>query len=419
MNNYTPYHVHTQLSLLDSCTKYQEYIDRAKELGMTAFAFSEHGNIFEYYHKKTAIEAAGMKYIHAVEAYITEDPDSGVRDNYHCVLLARNYDGYLELNKLVSHSYNRKNVKIVGDDERYYYSPRITFEDLINTSSNIICCTACIAGILSKGTDSIKQRFIKFLQNNSDRCFLEIQHHNVDSQKRYNQYLYELSQKINVPLIAGTDTHALNDKHIKGRDILQLSKGISYDDESGWDLKFKSYEELVSAYKIQNSLPMDVVLLAIENTNVMADMVEPFELTRETKYPHIYNDPVETYKQKINAAYKNHKYLKERYTKQQIKEVINNELDVYIKTQSIDFMLLQVYLREWEKEHGIQCGYGRGSVSGSEIAYTLGITQMDSLRFGLNFFRFMNPSRVTNADIDTDYSGMIGIKLRNFCCGII
>lgn len=87
---------------------------------------------------------------------------------------------------------------------------------------------------------------------------------------------------------------------------------------------------------------------------------------------------------------------------------------MYIKTQSIDFMLLQVYLREWEKEHGIQCGYGRGSVSGSEIAYTLGITQMDSLRFGLNFFRFMNPSRVTNADIDTDYSGNDRDKVKEF-----
>lgn len=413
MKNYTPYHVHTQLSLLDSCTEYQEYIDRAKELGMKAFAFSEHGNIYEYYHKKLAIEEAGMKYIHAVEAYVTEEID-GVRDNYHVWLGAKNYDGFLELNELVSHSFNRKDVKIVDDDERYYYNPRMTFDDIFNTSDNIIITTACIGGVLGKGNEDIKSKFIKFLTENKHRCFLEIQHHNVPIQIEYNKYMWDLSKQTGIPLIAGTDTHALNETHIKGRSILQKSKNIKFDDEDGWDLTFKSYDELIETYMIQKSLPMGVVLEAIDNTNVMANMVEPFELSTENKYPHIYEDPVGTFKQKINQAYKKNKYVRQRYSKDKLKKVLSDELAIYTKTGSIDFMLLQTYLREWEEKNGIESGYGRGSVSGSMIAYLLGITQMDSMKFGLNFFRFMNPDRVSLADIDTDYGEADRAKVKLF-----
>ena len=402
--NYVVYHLHTQLSILDSCAKYTDYVDKAKECGMKAMAFSEHGNIFEYYHKKQAVDAAGMKYIHAVEAYVTENNDK-VRDNYHVWLGARNYDGFLELNELVSKSFNRSNVKIVGEDERFYYNPRITLDELINTSENIIVTTACIGGILSKGTKTAIKKFFDFIMANKDRCFLEIQHHDVEEQKKYNARLYKLGKKYGVRLIAGTDTHALDDRQVMGRDILLKSKGKSFDDEKGWDLTFKTYDELVAAYEKQNSIPREVYLEAIENTNVLADMVEEFLLSTDIKYPHIYDNPIDTFKKKINKAYKSHKYIRERYSKAEIKKIINDELDVYIKTKSIDFMLLQTYLREWEQEHGIQSGYGRGSVSGSMIAYLLGITQMDSVKFGLNFFRFMNPSRVSNADIDSDYSG--------------
>lgn len=413
-NNYVIYHLHSDLSLIDSVTKYKQYVERAKECNMKAMAFSEHGHCFEYYHKKMAIEDAGMKYIHAAEVYVTESLDKKVRDNYHCVLISRNYSGFLELNNLISHSYNRDNVKIVSDDSRYYYAPRVTFQDILNTSDNIIICTACIAGILSKGNDKIQDQFLKFLDKNQERCFLELQHHSVESQILYNQKLFKIHNETGIRLITGTDTHALNQLHVKGRNLLQQSKGIHYDDEVGWDLTFKTYDELVAAYAKQKSLPMNVILDAINNTNVMADMIEPFELDTHTKYPHIYKNSTETFKQKINDAFKCHPYIKNRYSKEEIKRTLKEELDVYIKTQSIDFMLLQNYLREWERKNNILCGYGRGSVSGSEIAYILGITQMDSKKFGLNFFRFLNPSRVTNADIDTDYAGKDRDKVKYF-----
>ena len=399
---YTVYHLHSDLSNgvtnIDSVTKYGEYIEKAKELGMKAMAFSEHGSVFEWWHKKSAIEAAGMKYIHAIEAYLTVTLDEKVRDNYHCVLLAKNYDGFLELNRLVSRSFDRT-------DNHFYYVPRITFDELFDTSDNILITTACIGGVFGKADADVESRFLEFLQRNKHRCFFEVGHHMDERQVEYNQKLYRLSGQTGIPLIAGTDTHVLNEEHEKGRSILQASKNIQFDGEEKWDLKFKSYDELVAAYRRQRSLPEEVFLKAIENTNVLADMVEEFTLDRGTKYPHIYENPEETFKAKIEDALQHHPYALKNHDEAELRKVVDEEYDVYKTTQSIDFILLQTYLREWEKENGIQCGYGRGSVSGSMIAYLLGITQMDSIRFGLNFFRFMNPSRVTNADIDTDYSG--------------
>ena len=374
------------------------YIERAKECGMKALGFSEHGSIFEWWHKKCAIEAAGMKYIHGIEAYLTETLDEKVRDNYHCVLMARNYDGFLELNSMISRSFNR-------NDNHFYYVPRISFEELFNSSDNIIVTTACIGGVLGKGEERTKSKYINFLRQNKHRCFIEIGHHPDVKQIAYNQEMVGLSKSIGVPLIAGTDTHVLNARHEKGRSILQLSKNIRFDGEDSWDLKFKTYDELIDAFEEQDAIPNNVFLEAIENTNRLADMVESFSLDCGTKYPHIYKNPEQTFIDKVYRSIDTHPYALKNHSREEIKRVVDSEIEVYKATKSIDFMLLQTYLREWEKEHGIQCGYGRGSVSGSMIAYLLGITQMDSMKFGLSFFRFMNPSRVTNADIDTDYAG--------------
>ena len=400
--NYVVYHLHSDLSNgvtnVDSVTKYSAYVERAKECGMTAMGFSEHGSVFEWWHKKCAIEAAGMKYIHAVEAYLTERDSEKIRDNYHCVLIARNYDGFRELNWLISKSFNRS-------DNHFYYVPRITFDELFATTDNILITTACVGGVFGKGGEEAQKRFLYFMDRNRDRVYFEIGHHPDVKQVTYNRFMYELSQEHNIPLIAGTDTHVLNADHEKGRSILQASKNITFDGEDGWDLKFKTYDELIEAYRRQGALPEAVYTEAIRNTNAMADRIEPFELDRGTKYPHIYDNPEETFRKKINDAIVSHPYALKNHAEAEIREIVDKEFEVYKATKSIDFMLLQTYLREWEREHDIQCGYGRGSVSGSMIAYLLGITQMDSMQFGLNFFRFMNPSRVTNADIDSDYAG--------------
>ncbi len=382
--NYVVYHCHSDLSNgvtnVDSVTKYKEYVDRASELGMKAMAFSEHGSVFEWLHKKDYIESKGMKYIHACEVYVTAFPEEKIRDNMHCVLIAKNYDGFKELNRMISKSFNR-------NDNHFYFTPRIFLDELFNTSDNIIITSACIGGIIAKSNGAVRQKILGFMSKHSYRCYLEIQHHKDQSQCLYNQELIKYSVTLGIPLIAGTDTHALNLNHVKGRHILQISKGVKFAGEENWDLTFKSYDELVKAYEEQNSIPSEYYITAIENTNKMADMIEPFTLDRNTKYPKLYDNPLEAYKKAIVESCKNNKYIRGRYSQKEIVDTIKDELEVYKATKSIDFMMLEVFMRAWEKEHGIKCGYGRGSVSGSFIAYLLGITQMDSKKFNLNFFR--------------------------------
>ena len=432
-NNYVVYHLHSDLSNgvtnIDSITKYNEYIDYAASLGMKAMAFSEHGCVFEYLKKKESIEKAGMKYIHAEEFYVTEklwwydeneadkiaesylggdhiEAQKAIedyilstrkqkRDNYHCVLIAKNYDGVLELNKLSTKAFNR-------EDGHYYYTPRITFEELINTSDNIIICTACLASILASDNSYLKERFITFLTNNKYRCFLEIQHHNVQAQKDYNLALYKLSQETGIPMITGTDTHALNEEHLKGRSILQKSKNIHFDNEDGWDLSFKTYDELVAAYEKQGVLPIDVIKEAIDNTNKMADMIEEFTIDRSYKYPHLWENPEQLLRDKIQQGIID-KGVDKYPNYQEYLDRVEYEMQAYKHNEAIDFMLLMEDVISWCKSQGISTGYGRGSVNGSVVAWLIGITEMDSIKFGLNFERFMNVERVSLSDIDTDF----------------
>ncbi len=411
-HNYTLYHLHSDLSNattnIDSVTKYDDYIKRAAEIGMTAMAFSEHGNIFEWANKKMAIEAAGMKYIHAIEAYITMTLDEKVRDNYHCILIARNYDGVKELNRLFTSSYRR------NDDNHFYYVPRISMDELERTSENILITTACLGGALNRSSSEDRDKFWKFCQNNKNRVYLEIQHHMDAEQIAYNQRLAAISKQYGVPLIAGTDTHSLNDKHAKGRAMLQRGNKISFDNESSWDLVFKTYDDLCAAYKAQGALPQDVWLEAIENTNRMAERIEPFTLDTTHKYPNVFENPDKEFRDVVMKAVYEHPYALKRHGEKALLARVEEELAVYEKILATPYMLLKNYLTQWERKNGIFCGPGRGSVNGSMIAYLLHITEMDAMRFDLNFFRFANPNRISLMDIDVDYGEEDRDKVKSF-----
>lgn len=452
--NYVVYHLHSDLSNgvtnIDSVTKYNEYIDYAKSLGMKAMAFSEHGSVLEWVHKKNAIEKAGMKYIHAEEFYVTKelyqypddtelcesllgtDPEEAqkeieeflegnkfqVRDNYHCVLIAKNYEGVKEINALSSKAFAR--------DGHFYYQPRISFEELINTSDNILITTACIGGILASGTPDIQEEFLNFLVKNKDRCYLEIQHHCDDMQIKYNQYLAKISTQYGIPLIAGTDTHSLNDEHMRGRAIMQRSKDVKFDSESAWDMTFKSYDELIAAYEKQFAIAKDVYLKAIEETNRIADRIEEFYLDYSYKYPKLYEDSLAEIKKKIVSGIKWRGIDKKKNYKEYQDRIVY-ELKTYIHNNALDFMLLEEDYKTELRKDGVKYGYSRGSVSGSLIAYLLGITEVDPIRFNLNFERFMNEERVSLADIDSDWFKEDRWKVREYlfnreklyCCNII
>lgn len=400
--NYTVYHLHSTASNLsgagmDSVTNYKDYIKIAKEYGMTSLCFSEHGNFFLYKKKKDEVEKNGMKYIHGIEAYVTENLQEQVRDNYHMILIAKNYEGFKELNSLQSKAFER--------DGHYYYAPRILFDDILNTSENIIITSACIGGIFGKGNESLKEKFLQFMSEHKDRCFLEIQHHNVEKQKEYNLRMLEYHNKYGIPLIAGTDTHCLNSDHEKARKIMQLSKKTTFnDDEANLDLIFRSYDELVEAYKIQGILPEYVFLEAIENTNVMADMVEPITFDLSFKYPKLY----ENSKDKLHKMIFNEESItaivNEGFSKEEVINRLKEEYDTFVAVDAVDYILLIKYIIDWAHGNDMWQGPARGSAASSLALYELGITEVNPLKYGFKFWRFMHKDKYSAADVDTDWA---------------
>ena len=415
--------------MLDSATKFQDYIDRAVQLGQTAIAFTEHGNIYQWVAKKMACDKAGIKYLHGVECYLTEQlyeyPDANelwreaqsgrneqdakkvlaemmesgkkkVRDNYHTILIAKNYEGILEINNLVSLS-NR--------DDHFYYKPRITFEEFLGISDNVIKISACLASPLNKM--SVRHPMYEKLLKHYD--YLEVQAHNFGEQISYNCHLAEMSKKYGIPLISGTDTHSIDAYKAECRSIMQLAKHIEFADEDSFDLTYKTYDELVEMFRIQGALPEQVFLEAIENTNRMADSVEPFELDISFKYPKLYGNAAEdkaVFEDTIRKNFQS-KIDEGAITPEQIqnfKDAIKEECRVFDKIDMSGFMLFMSELVTWCKSNGIPIGFNRGSCGGSRVAYVTNTTDLNPETWHTVFSRFCNEDRKEIGDIDIDVS---------------
>jgi len=394
MGIYTPYHLHSDYSLLDSCTNYKDYVDAAVQCGCPAIAFSEHGKLSGWVKKKQYCDKKGIKYIHAVEIYITEHLEPKVRDNFHTVLIARNPAGIKEINSIVSKSF---------DEEHFYYTNRISIDEFLSLSSNVITTSACLASPLNKlpVTHEKYERMIKRYD------YLEVQAHNHPDQKELNIHLACLASKYNKPLIAGTDTHSLNAYKAECRKILLKRKHKSYGDEDSFDLTFKTYAELVYAFKTQGALPENLYMMAIHNTNRMAEEVENFELDTALKYPILYgsreNDHqklVETIDRKFEEKIKNGAITAEQIPA--FKRAIDEELRVFTKIQMDGFMLSMSELITWCRDNGIATGNARGSVAGSRIAYITDVIDLNPETWHTVFSRFANEDRVEVGDIDTD-----------------
>lgn len=422
----------------------------------------------------------GVKYLHGVEIYLTSTLNEKIRDNYHTILIAKNKDGIKELNTLVDLSTREDHV---------YYKPRISFDEFLNISDNVIKISACLASPLNKYPSSVnaiyekikklederdyeislltdnkyneffeaeKKRYEKMLAGGSsgfggyieppiekdewfriqktaitnnykkqiedlkreiDRAkdnyekllqkydYYEIQPHIKSiEQIKYNKFLYEASKKYNKPLIAGTDTHSINQYKAECRSILQKAKHIEFSNEDEFDLTYKSYDELVEMFRQQNSLPMSAILEAIENTNRMADSVEDYELDTSFKYPVLYDDEDKVFVERIRRMYN------EKIEKGIIKpdpryeENIKEELRVFRKIGMVGFMLFMSELVCWCWDNNIPIGYCRGSVGGSTIAYILDIIDVNPIVWNTVFSRFANEDRKEIGDIDLDIS---------------
>lgn len=397
-NNYVVYHLHTEQSLLDSRTNYKEYVDRAVELGQKAIAFTEHGNVFTWVEKKMYCDAKGIKYIHGVECYLTEQLEPKVRDNYHTILLAKNYEGVKEINRL---------CYIASQPDHFYYRPRLSFDEFLGISDNVIKISACLASPLNEWRKNYAQYSIsKFADIALHYDYLEVQAHDFSEQIQFNTFLMDLSSKTGIPLIAGTDTHSINQYKAECRTMLQYSKNIDFGDEDTFDLTYKSYDELCAMFEKQG-LDKEIYLEAINNTNIMADSVEDFELDTSFKYPILYGEQDEQillerlrekYKEKIAKGIIDKSHAKEYDDK------IKEELQVFHKVGMSGFMLFMSELVSWCWENNIPIGFCRGSVGGSEVAYISDIIDVDPVVWGTMFSRFCNEHRKEIGDIDIDVS---------------
>nr|DAO94730.1 MAG TPA: DNA polymerase III, alpha subunit [Caudoviricetes sp.] len=409
MNNYLCYHLHDdEGSVLDSCTKYQDYIDLAVKNGMTAIGSSNHGYILNWTSKKFAAEKAGLKFIYGVECYLTdklwhqspgEEKPHKLRDNYHTILIARNTKGIIEINNLVSRSF---------DAEHKYYKPRVTFDEFMGLSRNVITTSACLASPLRRYNESVEDfdpdRYEQLLKRYD---LLEIQYHNCKDQIEFNQYLYELSQKYNKPLIAATDTHNSTPYKAECRKLLMEAKGIEFSGEDDFDLTFKSYEELVAAFEEQDAMPREVWMDAIENTNRLAGCTKDFKLNTAARYPILtgsQESDAKMYIEKTRAMTEDkiRKGIIPHSEAAQFRRDIEEELAVFKKTNMLGFMASMSDLMCWAKEKGIPIGPSRGSVAGSRAAFATDIIDVDPVRWNLVFSRFCNENRVEIGDIDID-----------------
>lgn len=399
VNNYVVYHLHTEQSLLDSCTNYKDYINKAKELGQTAIAFTEHGNTYCWVEKKMACDEAGIKYIHGVECYLTKQLEPKVRDNYHTILLAKNYKGLMEINRL---------CYIASQPDHFYYSPRLSFDEFLGISDNVIKISACLASPLNE----LRKREFQNIEHTlfdkiiSHYDYFEIQAHDFQEQKEFNDYLIAMSYVYSIPLITGTDTHSIDQYKAECRTMLQYAKNIDFENEDTFDLSYKSYDELCTMFEKQG-MDKNIYLEAIENTNIMADSVEDFELDTSFKYPVLYGDDDEhillerlreKYKEKVAQGIIDPSKAKEYGDR------IKEELTVFHKVGMSGFMLFMSEMISWCWEHNIPVGYCRGSVGGSEVAYLSDITDIDPVVWHTMFSRFCNEHRKEIGDIDVDIS---------------
>ncbi|MGF6906190.1 DNA polymerase III subunit alpha [Fusobacterium sp. PH5-44] len=402
MKNYTHLHLHTEYSLLDGVGKITDYMNKAKNLGMTSIAITDHGNLFgaiEFYKKAKEI---GIKPIIGLEAYVAEfkmEEKSG--RIFHLVLLAENNKGYENLLKISSESY------IKG----FYYKPRIDKEFLKSHSEGIIALSACMQGEIPRRIlDNEKEEDIINCINEytdifgKDNFYLEVQSNGIAAQDIVNERLYKLSNQIGLSLVATNDTHYVNKGDHPLQDIIICIQTAAKVNDYGRmkietdQLYFKSYDETVSSFdsKYQE---------AIDNTSVIASRCNVDIEFGVFKFPD-YEVPagyksIEDYLRRLVFKGLQKRYSGDKLTSE-IKERAKFELSVIEKMGYAAYFIVVWDFIYFSKKNGIPIGPGRGSAAGSLVAYSLGITEVDPIKYNLLFERFLNPERISMPDIDID-----------------
>ena len=396
-------HVHTEYSLLDGSNKIKEYINRVKELGMTAGAITDHGVMFGVIDFYKAANAAGINPILGCEVYVApnsrfdREATHGEDRYYHLVLLAENNQGYQNLMKIVSK----------GFVEGYYYKPRVDMEVLEQYHEGIIALSACLAGEVQRYLVRGLYEEAKEVALRYERCFgkgnffLELQDHGIPEQKTVNTQLLRMSQETGIELVATNDVHYTNAEDWEAHDVLLcLQTGKKLSDENrmryeGGQYYVKSEEEMKALFPY--------ALQALENTQKIADRCHVEIEFGVTKLPHF--DVPQGYDSWTYLNKLCHEGLVRRYpdNHEELLPKLDYELSVIQKMGYVDYFLIVWDFINYARTNGIPVGPGRGSAAGSLVSYTTGITNIDPIRYGLLFERFLNPERVTMPDIDIDF----------------
>ena len=403
MNEFTHLHLHTAYSMLDGAIRIPELMKHVKQSGMNAVAMTDHGNMFgaiEFYKEATK---QGVKPIIGCEFYVSADRTeegemSAIPDGnaYHLILLAKNETGYKNMIKLASRSYT----------EGFYKKARIDYELLANNSEGIICLTACLAGEVNRkileGRDAEALGLAGKLNEifRKEDFYLEIQNHGIKEQELVAKGIYEIHKKTGIPLVLTNDSHFLNKEDQAAQDILLrigLQKKADEELMFGFNSEFyvKSPDEMARLFP---ELPQ-----AMKNTLEISDKVDiKFEfgnnLLPDFEVPQGYDS--DTFLEKLVWD-----GLERRYPiiTEEVKTRTEFELDTITNMKFAGyFLIVQDYIN-YAKKSGIPVGPGRGSAAGSIVAYSIGITNVDPLRYNLLFERFLNPDRKDMPDIDTDF----------------
>ncbi len=394
-------HNHTQYSLLDGICRVDKMIALAKEYGMPAVAITDHGNLFGAIDFYRSARKSGIKPIIGIEAYIINgelnDERSKSNNRYHLILLAQNGTGYANLIKLSSKSY------IDG----FYYKPRISKSLLSAHADGLICLSACVKGeipslILNERYREAEETIAWYKSLFGNRFYIEIQDHGLPSEQTVMPLLIEMACKTNTPMVLTNDSHYLKKEDNESHDILlciQTARALDDPDRMRYDtnqLYFKSPDEMRQIFP---DIPA-----AYENTLNIAEQID-----LELKYDKFLLPEIETPEGFDNTShYLRHlceTQLPHRYPQQAelAQQRLDYELGVINKMGFDGYFLVVKDLIENARKQGVAVGPGRGSVAGSIVAYLLGITKIDPIKYGLYFERFLNPDRISMPDIDIDF----------------
>ena len=404
MPDFVHLHVHSEFSLLDGMCRIKDLPKRAKELGMKAITLTDHGVMYGAVNFYKECIKEGIKPIIGCEVYVAPrtrfDKESGIDDNYaHLILLAKNKTGYQNLIKLVSMSFT----------DGYYYKPRIDLEILEEYSEGLICLSACLAGqinqaILQDNMEKAKEIALWHKRVFKDDYYLEIQNNGLPEQVMVNQRLIALSRELDIPLVATNDAHYLKQEDSYNHEILlciQTAKKMTDEDRMRFETNefyIKTPEEMADYF---SSVPE-----AIENTVKIADKCNfDFEFG-VTKLPN-YDVPSEFATHEEYFRKLTWDGIKERYGENfndTVKQRTEYELGIIEKMGYVDYYLIVWDYIHYAKSIGIPVGPGRGSGAGSIVAYAIGITDIDPLKYNLLFERFLNPDRISMPDFDVDFS---------------